>query len=133
VTARGKRPTFRGKEGLKAGEQTLERSRGERADGCRGDGVAAAGSWGRVESARRDRAPASRGDAIASARARACAMALDRVRNRDAILSLPLSPKKQSRREKSGRRITGGRREREREKIVDVSRDGLAHSDFQPI
>jgi hypothetical protein len=118
---------------LKAGEQTLERSRGERADGCRGNGVAAAGSWGRVESARRERAPASCGDATASARARACAMALDRVRNRDAILSL--SPRKQNRREKSGRRVTGGRREqeREREKVVHVSRDGLARSDFQPI
>jgi hypothetical protein len=96
---------------LKAGEQTLERSRGERADGCRGNGVAAAGSWGRVESARRERAPASCGDATASARARACAMALDRVRNRDAILSL-------SRRgNKTGeRRVVDGSREADENK-----------------
>jgi len=66
--------------------RTLERSIGEQTDGCRGHGpaaAAAAGSWGRVESARRDRSPASGEDAAASA----CARALYRVRNRDAILS----------------------------------------------
>ena len=69
--------------------RTLERSIGEQTDGCRGHGsaAAAAGSWGRVESARRDRSPASAEDAAASAREKACARALDRVRNRDAILS----------------------------------------------
>ena len=70
--------------------RTLERSIGEQTDGCRGHGpaaAAAAGSWGRVESARRDRSPASAEDAAASAREKACARALYRVRNRDAILS----------------------------------------------
>ena len=70
--------------------RTLERSIGEQTDGCRGHGpaaAAAAGSWGRVESARRDRSPASGEDAAASAREKACARALYRVRNRDAILS----------------------------------------------
>ena len=69
--------------------RTLERSIGEQTAGCRGHGsaAAAAGSWGRVESARRDRSPASGEDAAASAREKACARALYRVRNRDAILS----------------------------------------------
>ena len=53
----------------------------------RASGGGGAGSWGRVESARRDRSPASGEDAAASAREKACARALDRVRNRDAILS----------------------------------------------